>query len=931
MTTLFISHSFQDKQWAERMREALRGQGYQSLFLDSHPDDGIHAGADWEQTLYRRLRQSRGVIVLCTARWLASPWCVAEAMLARERGKRLFLLATPEVADGRQVKGLQDGATAPQIPDFLKDTQFISLAGATEEEACARLWQGLAAEGLKDDFPLPERPYPGLEPFQETDAAVFFGRGEEIERVIGVLNKRRRNNAEGFILVLGASGCGKSSLVRAGVLPRLKRASDQDGAGGRWVIPPPFMGGRGLEGLAHALALAFKDAGQPRELAFVRQQLEAATRLRLLAGELLVARGIHEGYLLLVLDQLEEVFGTDAGSGTRAMLRLLLEASADAASPVVVLATMRSDFLNAFQLFEGAAERYEEVTLDPMPRSRFGEVIEGPANRFGLRLGAGLTERLVEDTHYDDALPLLAYTLERLYTECCAEGALTLKQYEKLFPEVKIREEDGTQVVYRGVSAAIKHVADKILSDTEYASRLPAADSRMRDLRRAFYSLAQVGEEGQFTRRTARWSLMPVSCADVLQRFVKDRLLVSGKNDNGQPILSVTHEALFRVWDTLNGWLLQDRKALALRARIEDAAAEWVAENRAESRAWPEERILDAVREIDKSGVSLADVKDRVVVDAFLGPTDPSEIARLLGLGAAEDAMAGSGRYGDAWRLPLGHEARASVGVRLALLGDPRCGVGLRADGLPDIDWRRIEGGEVTIDIRMHADNPNSAIIKRLTRTVDTFWIGRFPITVSQFEAFLRECYKHGAWLLPEDCPVKYTPDTPQPPYRAPYSNYPIDSINYFDAIAFCYWLSKRLGFDVHLPTEFQWQLAANAGKLALNYPWGLNWDPYQETWRANTQESGLKRSTAVGLYPQGASPTGVLDMAGNVWDLCGNAFLEPDNTRFATCPNEPRVLRGGSWVFPKDNARLTNRGWIDLPLRSANVGFRVLCSAPIE
>ncbi|MCK7582752.1 MAG: hypothetical protein MZV65_49135 [Chromatiales bacterium] len=71
---------------------------------------------------------------------------------------------------------------------------------------------------------------------------------------------------------------------------------------------------------------------------------------------------------------------------------------------------------------------------------------------------------------------------------------------------------------------------------------------------------------------------MPVPCTDVLQRFVKGKLLVSGKNDNGQPILSVTHEALFRVWDTLNGWLLQDRKALALRAQIEDAAAEWVAE-----------------------------------------------------------------------------------------------------------------------------------------------------------------------------------------------------------------------------------------------------------------------------------------------------------------------------------------------------------------
>ena len=75
---------------------------------------------------------------------------------------------------------------------------------------------------------------------------------------------------------------------------------------------------------------------------------------------------------------------------------------------------MRSDFLGDFQRFPGAAEQYEEITLDPMPKSRFGELIEGPADRFGLRLEAGFTERLVEDTRYDDALPLLAFTLERL-------------------------------------------------------------------------------------------------------------------------------------------------------------------------------------------------------------------------------------------------------------------------------------------------------------------------------------------------------------------------------------------------------------------------------------------------------------------------------------------------------------------------------------
>jgi len=123
MTTLFISHSSKDKAWAERIHQALSDGDYQCLFLDSHPDDGIHAGADWERTLYQRLRQSRGVVALCTANWLASPWCVAEAMMARERKRRVFLLATADVIDGHQVKGLE-GITL-QIPDFLKDRRIF--------------------------------------------------------------------------------------------------------------------------------------------------------------------------------------------------------------------------------------------------------------------------------------------------------------------------------------------------------------------------------------------------------------------------------------------------------------------------------------------------------------------------------------------------------------------------------------------------------------------------------------------------------------------------------------------------------------------------------------------------------------------------------------------------------------------------------------
>ena len=510
MATLFISHSSKERPRAEWLRAALQERGFDSLFLDSHPDNGIPAGTKWERKRWQALRLSRALVVLCTANWLRSPWCVAEAMMARDRGKPVFLLADGEVVDDRIVKDKAGGTSRPRLPDFLKDTQFISVAGLADDEVLRRLWRELKEEGLTEEFPLPKRPYPGLEPFQETDAAIFFGRNDDIARVREALNRASGQGSPGFVLVLGASGCGKSSLVRAGVLPRLDPTRLGRPAADRWVVPARFTAGGGMEALVRVLDLAFEDAGKPQPVGVVRNRLPsldtiaedpsvAATALRTLASDLLTARGLAEGRVLLVLDQLEEVFGTPHGSDVRALLRLLLAAGADAGSPVRVLATMRSDFLNTFQLFPGAAEQYTPVHLDPMPRARFAELIEGPATRFGLDIDPGLTERLVEDTAYDDALPLLAYTLEQLYKEGGADGQLSIDEYRDLFPPVQVHKDDGRTIEYRGVSAAIKHVADRILGEERYTG-LNEDDPRLRDLRRAFYSLAQAGEADQFTR-----------------------------------------------------------------------------------------------------------------------------------------------------------------------------------------------------------------------------------------------------------------------------------------------------------------------------------------------------------------------------------------------------------------------------------------------
>src|SRR3954447_89428 len=100
-----------------------------------------------------------------------------------------------------------------------------------------------------------------------------------------------------------------------------------------------------------------------------------------------------------------------------------------------------------------------------------------------------------------------------------------------------------------------------------------------------------------------------------------------------------------------------------------------------------------------------------------------------------------------------------------ALLGDDRPGVGLRADGLPDINWHWIKGGKVTIKIRSDPDNPNSAIERTLTATVKSFWMARYPVTITQFQAFLADCHHNGTWRVP-GFPVDLPGDYPPPKHR---------------------------------------------------------------------------------------------------------------------------------------------------------------------
>src|ERR687886_627929 len=255
MASVFVSHSSRDRAATERVVAQLRAAGFAALFVDFDPEQGIPPGRNWERELYAQLRRSDAVVFLASEASVASRWCSIEIGLARSLGRPVFPLR------------LQPGVGMP----LLADVQWTDLGDA--EAGLARLLAGLRSAGLDpaDSFAWdPARsPYPGLVPFAPEDAAVFFGRRPETHRLGGLLPPAPQRGPGRMIAVVGPSGSGKSSLVHAGLLPRLARMPE------RWVVVPPLRPGRQPTlSLASALARAFAARGRPRPASEVAAVLE---------------------------------------------------------------------------------------------------------------------------------------------------------------------------------------------------------------------------------------------------------------------------------------------------------------------------------------------------------------------------------------------------------------------------------------------------------------------------------------------------------------------------------------------------------------------------------------------------------------------------------------------------------------------------------
>ncbi len=726
-------------------------------------------------------------------------------------------------------------------------------------------------------------PFPGLRAFSEADAPIFFGRGIETGELVKRLESSR------FVGVIAASGSGKSSLVAAGLIPRLKANAIASGETGskdwRFVCFKPGRGDSPLVALFEGLCQAFPghQVSPFMKVQEKRAFVESVTAqppalIEICEGLLTEANAPAWAEILYFVDQFEELFSLVAENQRLTFIALLGALCSSRRFRVVV--TMRSDFYDKCLEIPALASLLKEASY-PLALPTAGalvEMIKRPAERTELNWDEGLPERIQEETgSKPGALALMAYLLDELYkvAEKRGDRRLSFDDYRAL----------------EGVEGAIGKRAEETFN-----SLRGMEEEKVRLLGRVFRELVEVNDEGKPTRRRTPYSCFEGAEKELVEAFTQARLLVKDKEQ-----VEVAHEALFRSWKRLAEWIAERQDDFMLRRQVRNAAAEWKNENYPVYLRWLKERLEPVYAMQERLEWQPDELEEKFI--------EAEQKWRLREIDNPQTT----------------HQLREETGYRLGRIGDTRPNLGVGEAGIADIMWLLVmPGGKLKIE--------------QETFEVEPFYISKYLITYPQYEAFVKagDGYNNPEWW--QGMPKEYQR---QKLYTATVrlGNYPRDSVSWYQAVAYTRWLSRRMeGLEianpgnlagepyiigknaaVRLPTEGEWQWAAQGGPEGRKYPWGEWAEGY-----ANTDEAELGRTMAVGMYPQGAAKCGAMDMAGNMWEWCLNKYSKSKETEVDES-GDKRVLRGGSCSNDPDLASCVYRNSGNPNHDFTGVGVRVV------
>src|SRR5712692_9163927 len=555
---VFVSASQADHPFVARLKTDLEKRGI--IAWDENPYRTQHS-REQEDPVRQAIRAVDVVLVVLSPDARSSRTIKEHLRIASLYQRRLlFIWAAGENG-------------TPALPGEWSKTDRIALIDAREdhyEQALEEVVDSLDEDEtpqmesvLPESAFEPRNPYKGLHAFTQEDAADFFGREaltqELVEQVKCLLTAEQPERAPVRLLtVIGPSGSGKSSVVMAGLLPRLKRGALPGSE--RWVYLEPMVPGTyPLE----ALALTFAPCLPDRSVKSLREDLEdeSARGLLLLATQLVKAR---EQRVVLLVDQFEELFTqTSSEQERQQFIDLLITAAMEPQGAVIVLLTLRADFYDRPLAYPELARLipHHQVVVVPMEVQDLRAVVKGPAAQPDVQLsfeGNLVGDLLFEMQGQVGALPLLEFTLERLF-ERRSDHRLSLAAYREI----------------GGVKGALSQHAEQT-----YAT-LPSEEHR-RLARALLLRLIDPGASEQDTTRR-RAALAEFSLADetmtrrlreTADAFIAARLLTTNEVA-GTTTLEVSHESVIREWKRLADWIREAREDLHLLQVIRQDAVEW--------------------------------------------------------------------------------------------------------------------------------------------------------------------------------------------------------------------------------------------------------------------------------------------------------------------------------------------------------------------
>ena len=412
-------------------------------------------------------------------------------------------------------------------------------------------------------LPVHQNPYVGLRPFNSDESLLFFGRDSQTGALLQNLHNHR------FVALIGSSGSGKSSLVRAGLIPKLKGGflvAKRD----RWHIATMKPGKSPLANLCAAL-MSFVSANESQPLMHALAMRQAIRKTGAWSILEYVSPIIEEtnSNLLLVVDQFEEIFrfnrypdSEDERSEARDFISIVLELAAQRALPIYLVFTMRSDFLGDCDQFQGLPEALNRghYLVPRLTREQIRDTIERPVRLFKAEISPSLVDRILNEVgQRSDHLPIMQHALMLTWQVFKTEGGSVVEPHHY--------ESAGTmrKAISQHADRALEGMRPAEIALTEQVFRLLCdTDGGNRRIRRA----VQLSEICEVTGVDEKLIMRIVKAFQVDSRS----FLISTIDAERGPIIDISHESLIRQWDRLRKWVDEEAESRDIYLRISKAA-----------------------------------------------------------------------------------------------------------------------------------------------------------------------------------------------------------------------------------------------------------------------------------------------------------------------------------------------------------------------